>query len=132
MYRYAEGSEPGDADGQGPGGTWSAAPAGMEAALNADGPSATDIAGLPFRKESDSPPSTARPASSSSRPGAGPFTPAPMTRSRGTPTAEVPGEHGARPHPDEAPNSTRDTPAVPVRRRMCTCSDGSAAHASGV
>ncbi|MFJ8921824.1 SCO0930 family lipoprotein [Streptomyces sp. NPDC102415] len=54
MYRYAEDAEPGDANGQGVGGTWfAAAPDGKKAAVNADGPSGAqaDAAGLSVRKD---------------------------------------------------------------------------------
>ncbi|MFJ8173405.1 SCO0930 family lipoprotein [Streptomyces sp. NPDC094473] len=54
MYRYAEDAEPGDANGQGVGGTWfAAAPDGKKAAVNADGLSGAqaDAAGLSVRKD---------------------------------------------------------------------------------
>ncbi|MEV7103778.1 SCO0930 family lipoprotein [Streptomyces atroolivaceus] len=55
MYRYAEDTGPGDANGQGVGGTWfAAAPDGKKAAVNADGsvggPEA-GLAGLSVRKD---------------------------------------------------------------------------------
>ncbi|WP_234316918.1 SCO0930 family lipoprotein [Streptomyces sp. NRRL S-15] len=47
MYRYAEDTGPGDAGGQGVGGTWfAAAPDGKKAAVNADGPADGGQAGL--------------------------------------------------------------------------------------
>ncbi|MFB8026928.1 SCO0930 family lipoprotein [Streptomyces sp. NPDC056465] len=55
MYRYAKDTAPGDANGQGVGGTWFAsAPDGKKAAVNADGASAVDeagLAGLSVRKD---------------------------------------------------------------------------------
>ncbi|MFJ8864446.1 SCO0930 family lipoprotein [Streptomyces sp. NPDC102473] len=55
MYRYAKDTAPGDANGQGVGGTWFAsAPDGKKAAVNADGPSGgaeADLAGLSVRKD---------------------------------------------------------------------------------
>lgn len=55
MYRYAKDTGPGDANGQGVGGTWfAAAPDGKKAAVNADGPAAgdeADLAGLSVRKD---------------------------------------------------------------------------------
>lgn len=55
MYRYAKDTAPGDANGQGVGGTWfAAAPDGKKAAVNADGPSGgaeADLAGLSVRKD---------------------------------------------------------------------------------
>ncbi|MEU1473262.1 SCO0930 family lipoprotein [Streptomyces sp. NPDC005761] len=55
MYRYAKDARPGDAQGQGVGGTWFAsAPDGKKAAVNADGPSGTEpatLAGLSVRKD---------------------------------------------------------------------------------
>ncbi|MGC5004384.1 SCO0930 family lipoprotein [Streptomyces sp. NBC_00353] len=55
MYRYAKDAKPGDANGQGVGGTWFAsAPDGKKAAVNADGPvggEQADLAGLSVRKD---------------------------------------------------------------------------------
>ncbi|WP_406361819.1 SCO0930 family lipoprotein [Streptomyces sp. NBC_01579] len=55
MYRYAKDAKPGDANGQGVGGTWFAsAPDGKKAAVNADGPvggEQADRAGLSVRKD---------------------------------------------------------------------------------
>ncbi|WP_328885552.1 SCO0930 family lipoprotein [Streptomyces sp. NBC_00316] len=55
MYRYAKDTKPGDANGQGVGGTWfAAAPDGKKAAVNADGPvgaEPVDLAGLSVRKD---------------------------------------------------------------------------------
>ncbi|MER7136030.1 MULTISPECIES: SCO0930 family lipoprotein [Streptomyces] len=55
MYRYAQDTGPGEAKGQGVGGTWfAAAPDGRKAVVNADGPSAgeqADLAGLSVRKD---------------------------------------------------------------------------------
>ncbi|MFE4919163.1 SCO0930 family lipoprotein [Streptomyces sp. NPDC056661] len=55
MYRYAKDAKPGDANGQGVGGTWFAsAPDGKKAAVNADGPAGgeqADLAGLSVRKD---------------------------------------------------------------------------------
>ncbi|MFD5059722.1 SCO0930 family lipoprotein [Streptomyces sp. NPDC058394] len=55
MYRYAKDAKPGDANGQGVGGTWFAsAPDGKKAAVNADGPVSgeqADLAGLSVRKD---------------------------------------------------------------------------------
>ncbi|MFD4029377.1 SCO0930 family lipoprotein [Streptomyces sp. NPDC058637] len=55
MYRYAKDTRPGDATGQGVGGTWFAsAPDGKKAAVNADGPAGAepaDLAGLSVRKD---------------------------------------------------------------------------------
>lgn len=55
MYRYAQDAKPGEAKGQGVGGTWFAsAPDGKKAAVNADGPSGAepaDLAGLSVRKD---------------------------------------------------------------------------------
>ncbi|MEV2247980.1 SCO0930 family lipoprotein [Streptomyces sp. NPDC049970] len=55
MYRYAKDTGPGEADGQGVGGTWFAsAPDGKKAVADADGASAdqpADLAGLSVRKD---------------------------------------------------------------------------------
>ncbi|MFD9542880.1 SCO0930 family lipoprotein [Streptomyces sp. NPDC060022] len=55
MYRYAKDTGPGEANGQGVGGTWFAsAPDGKKAAVNADGPAGAepaDLAGLSVRKD---------------------------------------------------------------------------------
>lgn len=55
VYRYAADTEPGDANGQGVGGTWfAAAPDGKKAAPSADAPSGggqADAAGLSVRKD---------------------------------------------------------------------------------
>ncbi|WP_406457774.1 SCO0930 family lipoprotein [Streptomyces sp. NBC_00876] len=55
VHRYAKDAEPGDAQGQGAGGTWFAvAPDGKKAAVNADGPSGAEpagLSGLPVRKD---------------------------------------------------------------------------------
>lgn len=55
MYRYAKDTGPGEANGQGVGGTWFAsAPDGKKAAVNADGPvgaEPADLAGLSVRKD---------------------------------------------------------------------------------
>ncbi|MGW6901726.1 SCO0930 family lipoprotein [Streptomyces sp. NBC_01727] len=55
MYRYAKDAKPGDANGQGVGGTWFASdPNGKKAAVNADGPAGgeqADLAGLSVRKD---------------------------------------------------------------------------------
>lgn len=55
MYRYAKDTGPGEANGQGVGGTWfAAAPDGKKAAVNADGPAGAepaDLAGLSVRKD---------------------------------------------------------------------------------
>ncbi len=55
MYRYAKDAKPGDANGQGVGGTWfAAAPDGKKAAVNADSPGGAepvDLAGLSVRKD---------------------------------------------------------------------------------
>ncbi|MGW8889300.1 SCO0930 family lipoprotein [Streptomyces sp. NPDC055749] len=55
MYRYAKDTGPGDANGQGVGGTWfAAAPDGKKAAVNADGAAEAepaDLAGLSVRKD---------------------------------------------------------------------------------
>ncbi|MFE5239448.1 MULTISPECIES: SCO0930 family lipoprotein [unclassified Streptomyces] len=55
VYRYAQDTEPGEAKGQGVGGTWfAAAPDGKKAAVNADEPSGgeqAEAAGLSVRKD---------------------------------------------------------------------------------
>ncbi|MFG2589584.1 SCO0930 family lipoprotein [Streptomyces sp. NPDC048438] len=54
MYRYAEDTRPGEANGQGVGGTWfAAAPDGKKAAVNADGATGAqaDLAGLSVRED---------------------------------------------------------------------------------
>lgn len=52
MYRYAQDTGPGDAKGQGVGGTWfAAAPDGKKAAANAGGAEPADLAGLSVRKD---------------------------------------------------------------------------------
>lgn len=57
MYRYAEVTGPGDANGQGVGGTWfAAAPDGKKAAVNAEGPTGgrqAALAGLSVRKDAE-------------------------------------------------------------------------------